>query len=119
MINDIITIDLGPFGGEGIIELSRPTFRRIQQMKNLLGKCMGASIDEIGNRVLKDAPLGDMEIIKMMAYVKSAPFQASMDNFLNYCDRLDDKRNGSALELFALIKEKVAEIEVAPGPLDH
>jgi hypothetical protein len=118
MINDIIIIELGPFGGEGVIELSKPTFRRAQQMKNALGRSMGASVNARGEGTMKEALLGDIEVIKLMAYVKSAPFSANLDSFLDYCDRLDEKRNGSASELFALIQEKVVELESAPGPLE-
>lgn len=118
MINDIIIIELEPFGGEGVIELSKPTFRRAQQMKNALGRSMGASVNARGEGTMKEALLGDIEVIKLMAYVKSAPFSANLDSFLEFCDRLDEKRNGSASELFELMKEKVAELESAPGPLE-
>lgn len=119
MINDVIRIDLAPFGGEGAIELSRPTLRRKQLMKNALGKSMGATIDNDGRGTLsKDASLGDIELIKAMAYIKSAPFSADMESFLKYCDRLDDARLGAADELFSLIQEKITELEEAPGPLE-
>lgn len=118
MINDIIIIELEPFGGEGIIELSKPTFRRAQQMKNALGKSMGASVNARGEGTMKETLLGDIEIIKLMAYVKTAPFSANLDSFLNYCDILDEKRIGSAVDLFTLMKEKVMELEESPGPLE-
>ena len=118
MINDIIIIELEPFGGEGIIKLSKPTFRRAQQMKNELGRSMGASVNARGEGSMGEALLGDIEIIRLMAYVKSAPFSADLDSFLGFCDGLDEKRNGAASELFDLMKEKVAELESAPGPLE-
>lgn len=118
MINDIIIIELEPFGGEGVVKLSKPTFRRAQQMKNELGRSMGASVNTRGEGTMKEALLGDIEVIKMLAYVKSAPFSANIDNFFDFCDRLDEKRNGAASELFELMKEKVAELESAPGPLE-
>jgi hypothetical protein len=118
MINDIVIIDLKPFGGEGVIELSKPTFRRAQQMKNELGRSMGASVNAKGQGTMKEALLGDIEVIKMLAYVKSAPFSANINSFFDFCDILDEKRNGSASELFALIQEKVVELEESPGPLE-
>lgn len=119
MINDVFCIDLTPFGGEGVIEISRPTLRRKQLMKNALGKSMGATLDSDGRGALsKEASLGDIELIKAMAFIKSAPFSANMDDFLKYCDKLDDARLGAADELFTLIQEKIRELEETPGPLD-
>lgn len=117
MIHDIVTIDLAMYGDEGIIELTKPSFRKKQIMKNDVGRCMGAYVDEYGRGQVKDTPLGDIEIIKAMSYVKRAPFAATLKGFLDYCDILDE-RNGSAESLFEEIQEKIKVLETAPGPLE-
>ena len=117
MINDRITIDLEPFGESGNIVLSKPTFRRSQQMKNALGKSMKVFINEDKEGVARETPLGDIEIIKFLVFVQSAPFHADLESFLKFCDKLDEKRLGSAGELFALLQENVEKLEGSPGPL--
>lgn len=117
MINDIIIIDLAPFGGEGAVEIAKPSFRKKQIMKNELGRCMGAYVDAEGTGRVRETPLGDIEVIKAMSYIKSAPFPQNLNGFMDFCDKLESK-GGSADDLFDEIQAKIAVLEKKPGPLD-
>lgn len=117
MIHDVIVIDLEPFGGEGVVELAMPSFRKNQMMKNDLGRCLGAYVDKDGVGHVRDTPLGDVEIIKAMSYVKTSPFPQNLNGFMDYCDRLEAK-GGSAQGLFDEIQAKIMVLTRAPGPLE-
>lgn len=118
MINDIITIDLEQYGDTGVVEVARPTFRKQREMKNALSKSMNARVED-GEGVVDATLLGDVEIIRALAFVKKAPFPTDLEGFTNYCDSLDMKRHGAADDLFQAILGAVSKIEGSPGPLDH
>lgn len=118
MLNDIIVINLSDFGGEGVAEVARPSFRKQREMKNALSKSMNARV-EGGEGVLDGALMGDLEIIRAMSFIKSAPFPTDLEGFTKYCDSLDEIRYGAAEEMYTAILKAIERIEGSPGPLGH
>jgi hypothetical protein len=119
MIEDVITVNLADFGIDGVAEISKPTFRRTRMMKNEIGKCMNARIDEKGNPHFDQAELGDMEILRVLSFIKSAPFPTDFKGFLAHCDRMDDACPGSADKMYSELQKAIVALERAPGPLEH
>lgn len=118
MINDIITIELTPFGGEGVAEVAMPTFRKQREMKNAISRCMNTRI-EGGEGKMDTANIADVEIIRTLAFVRSAPFPTELEGFMDYCDTLDAKRLGAAEEMFMALSDAVRTVEGSPGPLGN
>ena len=98
-IQQMTKIDLTEFGMSGEIILGNPTLRKTVEMKNALGNCTKTHIVD-GKPVVDETSLGDVDIIIMMSYVRSAPFKADLKGFLNYCDVMDNKEMGSAQRLY-------------------
>ena len=98
-VQQIMKIDLAEYGMQGEIILSNPSLRKTIEMKNALGNCTKTHLVD-GKPVIDETRLGDVDIIMMMAYVKSAPFKADLKGFLSYCDVLDNKEMGSAQRLY-------------------
>ena len=98
-VQQLTKIDLSEYGMDGEIILGPPTFRKTIEMKNALGNCTKTHLVD-GKPVIDETRLGDVDIIMMMAYVRSAPFKADLRGFLNYCDVMDNKEPGSAQRLY-------------------
>lgn len=116
VVPKIIEIDLAEFGGSGIMEMSTPTLRRITAMRNAIGDCTQMSqVSGSDGVVIDRTRLGDVEIISTLAYVRKAPFRATLDGFLEYGDTLDDKSVGSAQALYNKMVSTVKEIDKGEG----
>lgn len=106
-----VTIDLGKYGAEGQITLAPPTFRRQNEFSNAIGS---VRVDENGKAIPMNLRLGDLSVMQVLVYVKSAPFGIALSDvtpFLDFCDMLDEKRNGSATELWVEMNDVIKSFE--------
>lgn len=110
-------IALCDFGGEGVIEVAPPTLSKKVALKNELGKRARMKIVD-GEQTLLYDDIGDVEVLKALAYVRSAPFPVTLRGFLSYCDKLDEVKNGNGEALFVALNKAVEEVTASPGPLD-
>lgn len=85
-----IEIHMSEYGGpaKDIIVMGKPGARAQVGIKNKAS----AMMSEDGTR---PDNMGDVEILSILAFVKSAPFVKTVDAFLDYCDTLEDE--GAAL----------------------
>lgn len=106
-----VTIDLKEFGYDGQIVLGAPTFRRTNVLQNAITKLVGI---KDGEPVLLDTPIGDLNVLTHLAYVKSAPFYTGFDKgiepFMEFMDKLDENERGSAQRLWKVIEDNVGRI---------
>lgn len=106
-----VTVDLKEFGYDGQIVLGAPTFRRTNALQNALVKLVDM---KDGEPVLQDTPLGDLNILTHLAYVKSAPFYTGFDKgiepIMEFMDTLDEQEPGSAQRLWDVIEANVGRI---------
>lgn len=102
-----ITIDLNDLGFSEPVIMGPMSFRKRQMLKNYLGSI--SKKDENGTD-LDLGHSGDIETAVALAYIRSAPFDTSIDGFLNKCDELDERLPGAGSELFRRISEAAAEI---------
>ena len=110
-------IELETFGGEGVIEIGLPTLSMKVRLKNELGRRARMKVVN-GEQTLTYDDIGDVEVLKALAYVRSAPFPKSLQGFLTYCDKLDTVKVGNGEALFTAINEAIEEVTASPGPLE-
>lgn len=95
-INPQCIIDLTEYGMDGQIVMGPPTLRKRIMFQN----------------GMKDnLPSGDMAIRMLILYVRSAPFELTPNGFLDYCDRMDENRIGSAKDMFTRMEAIAVSIE--------
>lgn len=111
------SIDLAPFGGEGTVEIGPPTLSMKVKLKNELGKRARMRMVDGENTLIYD-DIGDVEVLKTLTYVRSAPFPKTLPGFLSYCDKLDEKKCGMGEALFTAMNKAVEEVASSPGPLE-
>lgn len=109
-MQDYISIPLGEYGFDGAIDMGKPSFRKINDMKNAISNVTKLRTAN-GQAVIDRTNIGDIEIIGNLAYVRSAPFPLTLDGFLDFCDILDYKEIGSAQRLWDKICETVKTID--------
>lgn len=85
---DTILIDLVEFNKTGIIEMGRPSQRNKTMMQNALGNCSRTHMER-GVPVVDETRIGDAEIIQTLVYVRKAPFNNTLKDFLAYCDTME------------------------------
>lgn len=95
-VKNTTVIDLEKYGVEGQIVLGAPTFRTQNTFKNEFMKLM--TVSQSGD--ISDLPGGDLEILSMLVYVRSAPFKPTVEGFLRFCDTLDGFEVGRAERLY-------------------
>ena len=115
-MNNIKTLDMNNYGQSGIIEISIPSLSKRVARDNALGNCTDTKIVD-GKPVIGETRVGDAAIIKVLAYVRSAPFPTDLRGFLRYCDKMDEKELGSAERMLVDIEKAALEIEEAETPL--
>lgn len=106
-----ITVDLKDYGGAGQIVLAPLSLRRQNELANSLGS---VSVGEYGEVAPVKMKLGDLSMIKVLVYVKSAPFGTRLDDlepFFQYCDDLDEKQPGASKRLWERLNKAVEELE--------
>lgn len=117
-MNDIKTIDMGKYGQAGTIEICKPSMRKLNMMKNALGKCTETK-QVNGQTVVTDIKVGDAALIRTLSYVKRAPFSTELDGFLTYCDMMDEADLGSAERMVNDIDAVIEELKAAVSPLGN
>lgn len=115
-MNEVRTIDLGKYGQEGTVEVCKPSMRRLNMMKNALGKCTKTK-QVNGETVVTDINVGDASLIRTLSFVSRAPFPTDLEGFLNYCDKMDAVQLGSAEQLVNEIDGIITELKAVESPL--
>lgn len=113
----IYTIDLTEFGMPGqSVAVSAPTFGRKVRAKN--ARTMSAKVSRSGGETtVSELGAADQEIISIMAFIESAPFQPTLRSFLDFMDGLDAVKKGNADRLYdelVLTVKKLMEEEDGP-----
>lgn len=110
-IQGSITVDLKDFGGAGQITLAPLSLRRQNELANAIGS---VSVGEYGEISPVKMKLGDLSMIKVLVYVKSAPFDTRLDDlepFFQFCDDLDEKHPGASTKMWDRLTKVVEELE--------
>lgn len=115
-MNDIRVIDLGEFGQTGTVEVSMPSLSRRIARDNAIGNCNDVKMVN-GEPVLVGTRAGDAAVIKILAFVRKAPFPTDLTGFLRYCDRMDDNELGSAERMLEAIERAALEVQGVESPL--
>lgn len=115
-MNKIKTLNLEDYGQVGLVEISVPSLRKRVMRDNALGNCTDTKIVD-GKPVISEYRVGDAAIIKVLAYVRRAPFPTDLKGFLTYCDKMDENDLGSAERLLEDIEKAALEIEGEETPL--
>ena len=110
-MNAQYTIDLERYGSEGTIVMMAPSLTRLTAMNNALSESARKHAPRGAELDLNNVPLGDLSIISVLAYVKSAPFKTTPAAFMAFCEVLDDKDNGSAVLLLKEMQDLMVKID--------
>lgn len=118
MIGKTIEIDLTEYGDENAkIVLAPMSGSARNRMLNEVGRCCNVPMKKGTIPTMDRVASGDVQIIMLMAYVKSAPFEPTLKGFLGYMDKLDEKEIGKGCELqdrIAAEVEKIAKGDLSP-----
>lgn len=118
-ITNRITIDLTEFGLTGEVVMAPPTPRRDAWNRNQAMK--HAKIDpRTGRPDLSSADIGDIEVIQLLTYVKSAPFPINkLEEYYDYCDKVDEEHPGVSMKIQKRIKEAYTKLSAGEtSPLE-
>lgn len=90
-----IELDMAEYGGRSgdVVVMAPPSARAQIRLKNEAGRRMGMTA---GRGVPDEKPIadaGDLEVLMILAYVKKAPFEPTLNAFFDYCDTLADGGN--------------------------
>lgn len=92
---------------EGQVVMGEPSMRAIHMATNALGRSTRGHM--VGNKFVPDSvQLGDANLIEVLMYVRKAPFQTTVDGFLEYCDQMEAPLDTA---LFGEMKMFAEEIE--------
>lgn len=117
-MDDTKVVNLADFGGEGYVEVGKQSLTMKVRLKNELGK--RAKVKVVDNeQILVYDDMGDVQIIKALSFVRSAPFPCTLKGFLDYCDKLDEIKVGNGEALLKAIEDAAQEVSSSAGPLDH
>lgn len=114
-----IVIDLEDYGTDGEIVLSAPGIRRMRELKNEMSR--PARVSKKGSEVsVSEVQQGDMEILGILVYVQSAPFERNVESFLEFCDKLAEIKRGNDNRLYDAMIDAVKRIDTgeAASPLE-
>lgn len=124
MSNDVIMprpeikIDLNRYGYDGEVVMSRPSFRKLRDLRNAITS-KAKYVKEDGEVTLQNIPQGDVEILGVLVYVQSGPFRFDVESFLKFCDKIDAVQIGNANRLFDEMNSAAEELDKeAASPLD-
>lgn len=101
-----IALDLKSYGGKGELILAPPSLRKLIDMRNKVAKVKASSAG-----TTMDVEVGDMELMSVLTYVRSAPFKTDMESFLEYCDGLEEKEAGISVRLYDDMRLAIESID--------
>lgn len=116
-----VTIDLGEYGlpGQQIV-MSAPSVSRMTRLKNAMSS--SSSIRRRNADIsLEDLQKGDLDIMGVLVYVESAPFDTTVRSFLDFCDEMYARKRGSDSQLLAAMEETAHKIDTGEvaSPLEN
>lgn len=115
--NKVYEIELSDYGMEGRIIMGKPSYRKFTDMKNEVSRRVELRKKEEGGDVkLVGVLQGDIDIIAVLTYVRSAPFRCTVDGWLAYCDRLEAIDYSYSYDLFDRMKAIAEEVEAEHSP---
>lgn len=117
-MDELKLINLADFGGDGYVEVGPQTLTMKVKLKNELGKRAKMKVID-GEQVLVYDDMGDVEIIKTLAFVRTAPFPITLKGFLDYCDTLDAIKVGNGEALLRALGDAAEEVSSSSGPLGN
>ena len=117
-MDDTKVVNLADFGGDGFVEVGAPTLTMKVKLKNELGRRAKMRVVD-GEQILCYEDMGDVEIIKALSFVRSAPFPCTLKGFLDYCEKLDEVKVGNGEALLSAIEDAAKEVSSSAGPLDR
>ena len=108
-VNPTREIDLAEYGGEGMLTMGLPSFRRFTAAKNEISRMSTLTAGK--ETKMGGISQGDIQIISVMMYVRTAPFTPTVDGWLAYCDRLEQKDPSASYRLFDRMEATMKELE--------
>jgi len=103
-------IDLTEYGMPGkMIVVSAPDFGRKVRAKNM-STCKAKFSREGSTSTVTEIGAADQEIINLMAYIESAPFQLTVPGFMGFMTQLDAVRKGNADRLYDILMSDAGAI---------
>ena len=118
-ITNRITVDLTKYGLTGEVVMAPPSPRREAWFKNQSMK--HTKVDpRTGRPDLTTADVGDIEVLQILTYVKSAPFpKDKLEDYYAYCDKLDDDHPGLSMKIHKELAEAYKKIHAGEtSPLE-
>ena len=118
-ITNRIIIELTEYGLTGEVVMTPPSPRRDAWVKNQSMK--HARIDpKTGRPEVGSADIGDIEIIQMLAFVKSAPFAVDkLESYYDYCDKIDEDHPGMSMKLHNALMDSFRKLNAGEtSPLE-
>ncbi len=109
-----IELNMADYGGKSgdLVVMGPPSVRSQIRMKNEIGRRMGVTAEGVQTGKAMDA--GDVEILMLLSFVRSAPFQFAIEPFLEYCDKLADGGNALFVAM-AQAMEKLKDQNSSPS----
>lgn len=117
-----VSIDLEEFGlpGQEVV-MSAPSVTRMTKLKNAMSRASSIRRNRNDDLSLEDIQKGDLDLLGVLVYVESAPFDATVPSFLTFCDELYARKRGSDSRLLSKMEDTAHRIdrgEVA-SPLEN
>lgn len=114
-VKTIVDIDLAEYGGEGIMQMGMPSFRKMNEIRNETSKYIRL-MKAKDSAYMEGLQQGDLEILSVLMYVRKAPFTCTIDGWLRFCDRLEENDITASHRLFARMQEVMREFEALDSP---
>lgn len=114
-----IVIDLTAYGLTGEIVMVPPSPRREAWLKNQSMK--HSKIDpHTGRPDIATSDIGDIEVLKIMSFIKSAPFPIDkLDGYYDYCDKIDEEQPGVSRKIHKALAEASVKLDMGEtSPLE-
>lgn len=114
-VRTVISIDLAEYGGDGIMEMGMPSFRKMNEIRNETSKYIRL-MKAKDSAYMEGLQQGDLEILSVLMYVRKAPFTCSIEGWLRFCDRLEENDITASHRLFSRMQEVMREFEALDSP---
>lgn len=107
-----ILIDLAEYDMAGMVEMGVPSQRNLTMRDNALGNCTVSKMVN-GEPIIVETRIGDAEMIRVLTYVRKAPFNNTVKSFLDFCDRMEPGKDTALFDRMRKAKETI-EGEMSP-----